>query len=157
MNSSTLTYETSGNVFIFLFIPSFFPLKYTFTYNISLMQRETKFQIKCLPQFFKEDQKLSKVYVMSAFEISTYGKHFTKAINQQGLLFTNCREKLSFTTFRRVYSNQNRYPISLDKISILTGRLLVISSQNFSSELNFSGNYFLRGMSYLSLRIYAIL
>ena len=45
-----------------------------------------------------------------------------------------------------------RFLTSPDKISILTWRLLVTSSQNFSCELNSSRSYSFRNFSYLSLR-----
>ena len=44
----------------------------------------------------------------------------------------NCRLRLS-TTF---IQTQKRYPTSLDKMSILIWKLFIISSQNFSCELN---------------------
>ena len=40
--------------------------------------------------------------------------------------------------FSEFIQTQKRYPTSLDKISILTWRLLVISSEHFSCELNSS-------------------
>ena len=48
---------------------------------------------------------------------------------------------------------KNRYPTTVDKISILTWRLLVKSSQNVSFELNSSRLYFLQNISYLLLRL----
>ena len=43
--------------------------------------------------------------------------------------------------------------LSLDKVGVLFGRLLVISSQNISCELYSSGTNSLRYISYLSLRL----
>ena len=49
----------------------------------------------------------------------------------------NCR----FWRFFVFIQTKRRYPTSLDKISILTWKLLFISSQNFSCELNSQRNY----------------
>ena len=46
----------------------------------------------------------------------------------------NCR----FLLFTNFIQTQKRHPTSLDKTSILTGRLLFTSSQNFSCERNSS-------------------
>ena len=48
---------------------------------------------------------------------------------------------------------QKRYHTFLDKISILTWRLLVISSQNFSCELNSFRTFSLRIISYILLQL----
>ena len=58
---------------------------------------------------------------------------------------------VAHTTFLRVHSNSKE--VSLDKISILTWKLLVISTQNFSCELNSQRTYSLQNISYLSLRL----
>ena len=62
----------------------------------------------------------------------------------------NCRSWLlsEFT------QTQIRYTTLLDKISTLKRKLLVISSQNFSCELNSSRTYSLQKTSYLPLRLY---
>ena len=51
--------------------------------------------------------------------------------------FTNLSRIIFACDFFRVHSNSNEGPTSLDKISSLTWKLLVISSQDFSCELNF--------------------
>ena len=56
--------------------------------------------------------------------------------------------------FSEFIQTQKRYPTSLDKICILTWKLLVISSWNFSCELNSKRTYSLQNISYLLLRLY---
>ena len=64
------------------------------------------------------------------------------------------QKQLPFTIYCWVHSNsKERYPTSLDKISILTGKPLVIINQSFCCELNSSRTYFLQNISYLSLRL----
>ena len=62
----------------------------------------------------------------------------------------NCRLRL----FPEFIQTQKRYPTSPDKISMLTWKLLVISSQIFSSEPNSQRTYCSQNISYLSLRLY---
>ena len=59
----------------------------------------------------------------------------------------NCR----FLLFTNFIQTQKRHPTSLDKTSILTGRLLFTSSQNFSCERNSSGTHSLWNILFLSL------
>ena len=53
--------------------------------------------------------------------------------------------------FFKFIQTQKRYPTSLDKISILTWKLLIILSQNFSCELNSQRTYSLQNISSMSL------
>ena len=50
-----------------------------------------------------------------------------------------------------------RYPTSLENIGIISWRLFVISSQNFSCELNYLRPHSLRNFSYLLLRFEVVL
>ena len=52
-------------------------------------------------------------------------------------IIANCNCNCSLRYFVKIIQTQKRYPTSLDKISILTWMLIVISSQNFSYKLNF--------------------
>ena len=61
----------------------------------------------------------------------------------------NCRLRL----FSKFIQTQKRYPTSLDKISILTWKLLIISSQKSSCERNSQRTYSLQNIAYLSLRL----
>ena len=56
-----------------------------------------------------------------------------------------------FRLFAELIQTQKRYSTSLDKVRILTWKLL-ISSENFSFELNSLRTYSLQDISYLSLR-----
>ena len=58
-----------------------------------------------------------------------------------------CRLQL----FSKLIQTQKKYPTSLDKISIITWKLLFISSQIFSCELNLKRTYSLQNISYLLL------
>ena len=60
-----------------------------------------------------------------------------------------CRSRL----FSEFIQTQKRYPTSLDKVRILTWKLLVISSKKSSCELNSLRTYSLQNISYLSLRL----
>ena len=51
------------------------------------------------------------------------------------------------------FHTARRYSISLKKVHIVTGKLLIIPNQIFSCELNSSRAYFLRDISYLLLRL----
>ena len=65
------------------------------------------------------------------------------------LILNNCRVLL----FSKFIQTQRRYPTFLEKIIIPARKLQVISSQNFSCELNSSRNYPLENISNLSLQI----
>ena len=65
----------------------------------------------------------------------------------------NYQENCCSRHFTEIIQTQKSYPTYLDKISILTEILLVIPSQNFSSELNSLRAYSMRDISYLSLRL----
>ena len=62
----------------------------------------------------------------------------------------NCRLRY----FVKFVQTQKEYPISLNKISSLIEKLLVISSRNFSRKLNSSRTYFFHDVSWLSLRLF---
>ena len=83
----------------------------------------------------------------------TYDTYFAKTITIKGLIMdclqiteNNCRKRL----FTKFIQTQKKYPAPMDKISILTWRLFVILSQNFSCERNSSRTYSLQNISYLS-------
>ena len=62
---------------------------------------------------------------------------------------TNCRLQL----FSELIQAQKKHPTSLNKISIVTWKLLVMSSQKSFCELNSQITYSLQNISYLSLRL----
>ena len=133
---STSITETSENVHL---IVSFLWLEFVFIYSISFMykylleliKRRLKLQEKNIScernlnfdqwKAFFENYKPIKVWLLLVYKITE----------------DNCRLQL----FSEFIQTQNSYPTSLDKISILTWKLLVISSQNFSCELNFERTY----------------
>ena len=59
----------------------------------------------------------------------------------------------SLRFFVEFIKTQKRYPTSFDKISIISWKLLAISSQNFSCKLKSSRTYSLWHESYLSLQL----
>ena len=63
------------------------------------------------------------------------------------IMENNCLSQL----FPEFIQTQRRYPTSLNKISILNWTLVIVSSQNFSFELNSSRTFSSWSVSYISL------
>ena len=107
-------------------------------YLLELIKRRSKIQernMSCelvlnfdLWKTFSENYKPMRVWLWLVYKLTE----------------NNCCSRL----FSEFTQTQKRYPTSLDKASILTLKLLVIWSQNFSCELNSFQN-----ISYLSLRL----
>ena len=68
MDSSALAYETSENVFLFVFVIAKFLLEYVFTHSISFIQQKKVISLdevrnqtskrKCLQELFKRQSKV---------------------------------------------------------------------------------------------------
>ena len=137
-------------IFIYLFL-DWFPLEFVFVYSIPLMY-------KYLQEFTKRRSKvpeknMSCEHVLNCNQWNIFSENY-KPIRVwfwfvYKFIKNNCRLRL----FSEFIQTHKRYPTSLDKKSILTWKLLVISSQNFSYELNSKRTYSLQNISYMLLRL----
>ena len=130
-NIRTLASESSENVFLFAFILLF--VSYVTLFSRTVIIIWFKLQIENIYwTYSKEGQKLIKgICYRKAF-----GQWETLSENYKPII-ANCNCNCSLRYFVKIIQTQKRYPTSLDKISILTWMLIVISSQNFSYKLNF--------------------
>ena len=69
------------------------------------------------------------------------------------LFYKSTENNCCLQLFSEFIQTQKRYPTPLDKICILTWKLIVISSQTFPCELNSQRTYFLQNISYPSLSL----
>ena len=161
-DSLTSTSKTSENVFIVCFLCNMF-LGTIFVWCseeiiifLDAVRNQTSNR-KCLLESFKRRSKVHQENILGTLvKFRPMRNIFQKLWVNKGFCLQNCHEQMSFATFRRVHSNSffiKFHSTSLHKISIVTGKLLVISSQHFSCELRSSRTYFLRDISYLSLRL----
>ena len=144
MDSSTSTSKTSENAFfslLFLVVWNVYLVTvflWKWNYNFLRMQWEIKLHQENVTWThfkFRPMTNLSKT--LSRWE-------FSYKITEN-----NCHSR----HFAVVIRIPKRYPTSLNKISILTLILLIISSQIFSWKLTPSRTFFLPNFSYLSLRL----
>ena len=115
-------------------------LEFVFIFNISLMY---KYLLEWIMELWVNQKKIKtsrKKYVMSTcFKFWPMESIFRKLFANKSLVMTCLqiyREQLSLATFLRVHSNSKKVSYLLDKINILTLKLLVISNQDFPCELN---------------------
>ena len=113
--------------------------KHTQTFLLELIKRKLK-----VPEKNMFHQHVLNIY---------HWKHFQKKKkkNNRSLIMANYK-LIKNNCCLRVFI-QKRYHTFLDKISILTWRLLVISSQNVSCELNSFRTFSLRIISYILLQL----
>ena len=114
-----------------------------YKYLLELIKRRSKVQENNMPRehdlnfdqwkTFSENYKPIRVWLCLVYKFAE----------------NNCRLQL----FSKFIQTQKRYPTFLDKIRILTWKLLVISGQNCLCELNSQRTYSLQNISYLSLRL----
>ena len=93
--------------------------------------------------------KSSKIYISCERACNfdrrkTFSKNYKAITASLWLVYKFIANNLHLRLFSRFTKFQKRYPNSLDKISIQTWKLLVISSQNFSCELDTWRTYFLQ-------------
>ena len=139
--------EENGNS-LFLF-HCLFPLEYAFTYSVFWHSEKSNFNRKYLLELSKVHQKNISSERALNFEES---KRFYKT-NSRFWLWPVCNiteNSCCLRLFVDFIQTQKRYPISLNKISIRSWKVLVISRQNFSCELNRLRSFFLRNISCLS-------
>ena len=115
-----------------------------------------------LLELFRRRSKVIQKKSKSSWKEHVTGKRYefwpTKSIFRilwadKSFCLQNYQENCCSRHFTEIIQTQKSYPTYLDKISILTEILLVIPSQNFSSELNSLRAYSMRDISYLSLRL----
>ena len=145
-------------LFIYLYLfHDWFSLEFVFIYSISLMWWEINFK----QIFTKVNQKkikwskkdMSCKRALNFDQWKRFFKNYKPMTVWLWLVYkfieTNCHLRL----FSEFIQTQKRYPTSLDKISVLTQKLLAILSQNFSYEINSQRTYSLQNISYLSMRL----
>ena len=126
-------------LFLLLFYP-LFTLEYVSAYSIFRATRK----------FFECSEKSNfkqKIFTRRLFKkrsevhqnnISRRQLKFSNEFFDHKITEDNCR----WRHFAEFIQTEKRYATSIDKISILTGELLITSSLNFSCKLNFSRTYF---------------
>ena len=137
MNSSVSASETSESIYFFsfhrlLFIDFIVCLEYVLMYHNSLIQTSNR---KDLLELFKRGSNKSQERVLS------FDQWETRSGNYKPLgvfVYKIAEYNKCLLYFDEFIQTEKRHPASLDIISILTRILLVISSQNFSCELNSS-------------------
>ena len=95
-----------------------FPMKFIFTYNISLNKRRSKVQ----------EKNMSCECALNFDQWKTFSENFKPMRVWLWLVYKIYRELLLLATFSKFIQTQKRCPTSLGKICILFWKLLVISS-----------------------------
>ena len=98
---------------------------------------------------------MKRIYTWTCFNFWGMKNIFRKLSAKRGMVMAslqNCGELLLLWLFSEFLQTQKRYPKSLDKGAILNCRLLVLSRQKFSCQLNSPRTHFFRNISYLLLR-----
>ena len=131
-------------IYLYLF-HDWFHVKFLLIYSIFLI-------------FIRVNQKKIKSsrkdYGMWTFDLwNTFSENYKPIRVLVWLVYKFTRSNCCLWLFSEFIQTQKRYPTSLDKISNLTWKLLVISSENFSCELNSLRTYSLQNISYHSLRL----
>ena len=144
-------YQRQVKTCIFLYLlHDWFYFEFVFIYSISLMY-------KYLPELVKtrskvQEKNISCECVLSFDQWKSFSQNY-KPLNWLWFVYKFTKNNCCLQLFAKFIPTQKRCPISLDKISILTWKLLFISSQNFPCELNSQRAYSLSNISYLSLQL----
>ena len=140
MYSSTATSETSENVFL-LFVTSFVSFE-VYVKNFLDAVRNTTTNRKCKLELIKRRSKvhqnnLTGEHILNFNQWKTLSENY-KPIKVWLWFIYKIAEKNCLRLFIEFIQTHNRHIASPDKISILTWKMLVISSQSFSCNLNLS-------------------
>ena len=132
---------TSENVCFHFMID--FPLKFVFTCSISLMWWEknpnpnSKYILELAKRRSKVQEKnMSCERALNFDQWKTFSENYKPMRVWLWLVYKFTENYYPSRLFSEFIQTQKRYPTSLDKICILTWKLLVISSWNFPGELN---------------------
>ena len=128
---STSMSETSENV-CFYFMIGFFPMKFVFTYNISLVWWEINFWLTLL-ELIKarskvQEKNMSCERALNFDQWKTLSENYKLMIVWLWLVYKFTENYCRLRLFSEFIHVQKRYPTCLNKIRILTWKLLVISS-----------------------------
>ena len=117
---------------------------------------KSNFKKNYIVKLIKRSLKLHKKCYVNAYKTLTNEKYFFikyKPVRVCLWLVHKITKNICLSRlFTQLIQTQKKYLTSLENISILTWRLLILLHRNFSCELNFSRSYSLRNISLVSLR-----
>ena len=116
-----------------------------YKYLLELIKRRSKVQ---------EKKNMSFERALDFDEWITFSENYKPMRVSLWLFYKSTENNCCLQLFSEFIQTQKRYPTSLDKICILTWKLIVISSQTFPCELNSQWTYFLQNISYPSLPLW---
>ena len=126
-----------------------FALKFVFIWSIPLMY-------KYLPELIKrrskvQEKNVSCEHTLNFDQWKTFSENYKQIRVRLWLVYKFTMNNCHLRLFSEFIQTEKRHPTSLDKIRILTSKLLVRSRQNFPCELNSQRTYSLQNISNLSL------
>ena len=137
-----------------------FPLKFVFTCSISLMWWEinpnpnSKYILELAKRRSKVQEKnMSCERALSFDQWKTFSVNYKPIRVWLWLIYKLTENYCHSQLFSKFIQTQKRYPTFLDKISILTWKLFVMSSQSLPCKLNSQRTYSFQNIWCLSLRL----
>ena len=122
-----------------------------FIYSISLIY---KYLLELIKRRSKvQENNISCEHDLNFDQWKTFSENYKPIRVWLCLVYKFAENNCLLQLFSEFIQTQKRYPTSLDKIRILTWKLLVIAGQNCLCELDSQRTYSLQNISYLSLRL----
>ena len=142
-----------------MFVFTSWLVSYKVLYSHTIWYREKQIlNTKYLQELIKED-KMFKTRICHVERALTFDQWKAFSENYKPirvwlwLVYQRIDNFCRLQLFSKLVPTQKRYPISLDKMRILTWKLLAISGKNIFCELSFERTYSLQNISYMSLRL----
>ena len=146
------------NEFLFVFISwlvSIWLCFYVYFFDVVRWEMNLETENICYSSTKEDDKFIKRILHVKALKIWLMKNIFWKLSANKSLAMAclqNYRERCRLQLFTKFIQTQKKCHPFLDKISILSWRLLVISSLKVSYRLNSWRTNYLQNISYLSLR-----